>query len=824
MRATCEWVITFQVLTCVTPSLQHQIRVNIGDLIMSDREPTETHFLGRNDEMLALQQLLAEHVAVTVVGPPGVGKSTLVSHVLGDTPHAWIDVRGSLDDIADTIEELVGVTVNLDEPLSSSIRTVVFDAGEHAVDTVCAWTSWWIRSGAKVLITSRQPIGYEHEVVLNLGPLSIDISRALFMQIAKVNDANAELDELVVALDGLPLAIELAASRTSVMTAQQMATRLDRRFDWLRDIQHQKPSLESVIQASWDALDERSRDVLISLTAFAAEFSLDAAEAVAPEMSGEKAAVNILETLVSRSLVQRIGTSFRLLDSIRTFAKRAGSAAAERAQKKHAAHFIMANLSNRAMFTQMPLKPATCSTELSAVRRRYSRPKSTIYQRATLLWAIAMQTGRMSRSRVISDINSVLKWVDDDDLKRAFWFVRGGFFRDAGHLSQAIEDLNSVVSGLEDWPDLLARSYGEMINIYGALRDIENAEKAAKRAMELFENAEDHHSVALVHLVLGHAAMRVGDVERADSETTKALVHARSFGLPLTAISVNVAGMKLAMGAVERAIDLIDECILDTDQMNARLLCICLTNRGAAHLVLGDLIAAEDDLMQALEINRKIGRVQSDRIASNSLALVWLERGDQEKARTWAFRARGGDIEHPSLGSEPLGVSALAALPDITKANEFLDRARSAIVSQDDTRIVELVESILLGSQLPELPTNAHRLPVFSTLVKFRKFTLSQHVLTVNGVAYDLARRGAMRRVLVRLATAYDDGVPADVYQLFDAGWPGEVAGPEQAANRVYATLSRLRTLGLSDVIRTLDDGYTLSIPLNRDGESTAGA
>jgi len=50
------------------------------------------------------------------------------------------------------------------------------------------------------------------------------------------------------------------------------------------------------------------------------------------------------------------------------------------------------------------------------------------------------------------------------------------------------------------------------------------------------------------------------------------------------------------------------------------------------------------------------------------------------------------------------------------------------------------------------------------------------------------------------------------------------VAGPEQAANRVYATLSRLRTLGLSDVIRTLDDGYTLSIPLNRDGESTAGA
>lgn len=797
---------------------------------MSDKTSQNEHFLGRKDALLALGTVGSKHAAITIIGPPGVGKSTFISHFLRLEPHVWINVRSSsIDDITDTIAGLIGFPVTLENPTPSSIKNVVFDAAEHAVEAVRAWTEWWVRSGARVFITSRQLIEYEGEVEFELGPLPPDVSRSLFVQISNVEDTSPDVDDLIASLDGLPLAIELAASRTSVMTPGQMTNRLDRRFDWLRDLRLQKPSLESVIQASWAALNEREREVLISLTAFAAEFTLDAAEAVSTIAEGEQATVNILDALVNRSLVQRRAQKFRLLDSIRSFAERESPSVAANARERHAAYFTMADLGVRDMVNQMPIAPTECTKDLIVIRKRFSDPTSSTHQRATLLWSLGMRFGKASRARVISELDSVMRLTVDEDLKGAFGFVRGGFYRDAGRLGEALHDLNCVVLGLTDWPELLARAHGELINIHGTRRDLESAQRSATQALDLFQRAGNHEGVTRVHLALGATAFRAGDLKLCESENNKALSYAQAHDLPVIAIRVNLAGVKLAAGAVEDVIELADRCILD-DQIDDRSLCICLINRGTAHLVLGDLERAEADFMRTLDVNSTIGRQLSEQGASNSLALVWLERGDQQKARFWATRARGDHLDDAQLGTEILAVSALTALPDATKANDFLRRAGTMAIADNDKHIVELVASILSGKPGLEIPVELQRMPLFSTLMKLTEHRTSDislspdgQILTVNGTSHDLARRGAMRRVLARVAQAHLDGTTVDVYQLFEAGWPGEVAGPEQAASRVYATLSRLRQLGLSEVIVTLDNGYTLSKALCSATETKSG-
>ncbi|HYH62252.1 MAG TPA: LuxR C-terminal-related transcriptional regulator, partial [Solirubrobacterales bacterium] len=203
--------------------------------------------------------------------------------------------------------------------------------------------------GVRILATSRQPLGVAGETVIQVGPLSIpdgdgqqalERSEAMALLVGRAREAGAALDltpqnvaaaiELVRRLDGIPLAIELAAVRLRTLGLEQMVERLDDRFRLLvggsktAPIRHQ--ALEATIAWSHDLLDESERAVLRRMSVFAGSFSLEAAEAVG--VAGALSAIGVLDVLtglVERSFVIREGTSgrarYRLHETMREFAQ-----------------------------------------------------------------------------------------------------------------------------------------------------------------------------------------------------------------------------------------------------------------------------------------------------------------------------------------------------------------------------------------------------------------------------------------------------------------------------------------------------------------------
>ncbi|MGW0122648.1 ATP-binding protein [Streptomyces sp. NPDC003327] len=231
---------------------------------------------------------------------------------------------------------------------------LVLDNCEHVIDAAAALAETLLTHcpELRVLATSREPLGVPGESVRPVEPLPPDPAHRLFAERARAvrpdfdpaQDAGA-VEEICRRLDGLPLAIELAAARLRLLTPRQIADRLDDRFLLLtsgaRTVLPRQQTLRAVVDWSWDLLEPAERDLLRRLSVFAGGWDLPAAEALAPD------AADVLGALVDKSLVVAApadggGMRYRLLETIHEYAvERAAEtpgllAAAEAA---HTAHF-----------------------------------------------------------------------------------------------------------------------------------------------------------------------------------------------------------------------------------------------------------------------------------------------------------------------------------------------------------------------------------------------------------------------------------------------------------------------------------------------------
>ncbi|HTY30054.1 adenylate/guanylate cyclase domain-containing protein [Mycobacterium sp.] len=340
-----------------------------------------TSFIGRESEVAELQAAMKAHRLVTLTGVGGVGKTRLAvevaSRLADEYPDGvWFFELAAVTDpaaIPDAVAAVLGITQQPGKTVSESVATalegrlrlLVFDNCEHVLDAAADLIEAILTQSAtvRVVATSRAGLGVAQEQVwpvrsLDIGAGIDSAAVSLFVERAQgiapgfsmVNgDEAAAVTEICHRLDGIPLAIELAASRMASMTASEVRDRLDHRFRLLvgsRRGLERHHTLRHAVAWSHDLLDDTEKTVLERCSVFAGGFDLHSACAVAgSDDLDEYAVLEVLDALVRKSLLvadRASGrTRFSMLETIRQFAEEqlAASGAATEARTAHARYF-----------------------------------------------------------------------------------------------------------------------------------------------------------------------------------------------------------------------------------------------------------------------------------------------------------------------------------------------------------------------------------------------------------------------------------------------------------------------------------------------------
>ncbi|RLP88737.1 BTAD domain-containing putative transcriptional regulator [Micromonospora sp. CV4] len=321
-----------------------------------------TTFVGREEELKRVGALLAERRLVTLTGPGGAGKTRLAIEAAGrlDGEVHFVELAGLADgsDVPQAVLSALGLrdaglrapaepgrqsTDRLVEALAERRLLLVLDNCEHVVADAARLAARLLGAcpALRVLATSREPLGLAGEALCPLSGLTLPPPDAsplaasdyaavsLFVQRATdvapdfaVTPANVDVVlRICRTLDGLPLAIELAAARLRALSVAEVAARLDDRFRLLamgsRAASPRHRTLRAVVEWSWDLLDDTERELARRLTVFAGGATLEAAERVSGlPTSGF---VEALHGLVDKSFVEMAGSRYRMLETVRAF-------------------------------------------------------------------------------------------------------------------------------------------------------------------------------------------------------------------------------------------------------------------------------------------------------------------------------------------------------------------------------------------------------------------------------------------------------------------------------------------------------------------------
>ena len=296
-------------------------------------------FVGRSAELQELSEAVRSGRLVTLIGPGGVGKTRLAVEAAATLRHehrdgAWLVEFASVtepDGVAPAVAGALGAaTAGLGRPspastvelivryLAGRSLLVVFDNCEHVIGQAAALAETLAGTvpGLRLIATSREPLGVPGEVLVPVGPLALPAAVELFADRARAvrpgftadGHTRPVIDDICGRLDGLPLAVELAAARLRSLTLATLAERLDDRFRLLtggaRTALPRQQTLRAVVDWSYDLLFEDERRLFARLSVFAGGCDLDAAEAVCADdqvPAGE--VLDILSRLVDKSLV-----------------------------------------------------------------------------------------------------------------------------------------------------------------------------------------------------------------------------------------------------------------------------------------------------------------------------------------------------------------------------------------------------------------------------------------------------------------------------------------------------------------------------------------
>ncbi len=377
--------------------------------------------IGRESTVAALHRLLAAERLVTLVGPGGVGKTRVAREVLRRSESATVLLLASVADpaaIPHALAAALGLTGVQGDPLAASFAvlaerpaTLLIDNCEHVLDAVRRLVDTLLVDCPQltVLATSREPLGLPAEYVSRLAPLSlpgtVDVARApsvaLFLQRAARARPDAAVTpeqlpavaEVVRRLDGMPLAIELAAGRLSTFTVDELRERLDRALDLFGrrrapaspDSDQRHATLRATIEWSYALLTEDEQRLFRTLSVFVDGFDLDTVEHISADLGLAGDPVNALARLVDASMivadVSGRRTRYRMLHLLRAFGEdRLGAAGEVDAAVERLLRWaveIVASLEADLLTDREPDADARLRLELANLRYAWQRARAT---------------------------------------------------------------------------------------------------------------------------------------------------------------------------------------------------------------------------------------------------------------------------------------------------------------------------------------------------------------------------------------------------------------------------------------------------------------
>jgi predicted ATPase len=456
-----------------------------------------TPFLGREHELADVRTLLARDDArlLTLTGAGGSGKTRLALHAAGAAAEAypdgvwWVPLAPLTDpaDVAPAAARALGGGGTLPELVGARRMLLLLDNFEHVVAAapeVAAVLSECPH--AVVLVTSRERLRVQGEHVYPVPVLARGEARRLFVTRARAAQPDFEpdehVDELCERLDDLPLALELAAARASLLTTAQLLGRLGDRLDLLRggrDAETRQQTLRATIEWSYELLEPAEQQLLAALSVFRGGWTLEAAETVAD------ADLELLQSLVDKSLVRRWESGrFGMLETIREFAHEQ----LDGASRDELACRLLGHLTQT--FEGAHLHPE----DLAMPRTALAQAERANVD-AALQWAVA--AGEVEPGlRLLWMLE--MYWATNDPL--------GARERLDALLALAAEDLD---------PAVRARA----LRLRGATFDMTGrsdlSEPEYERALELFHEAGDDEAARHMTHRIASSAMQAGDVARA---------------------------------------------------------------------------------------------------------------------------------------------------------------------------------------------------------------------------------------------------------------------------------------------------------------------
>ena len=754
-----------------------------------------TRFVGKDADVAAVRDLVAEHRLTTLIGPGGSGKTRLAAEtartLLGDLPDgAWLvelAAIGADGDVAQATLAALGLRDALlggapdAEPVERVIAAVrerevllILDNCEHVVEAAAAFAHRVLGEcrRLRVLATSREPLGITGEALWQVKPLALpseddgpevigsspavrllrDRAGAVRKDLAGDAPTLATMARVCRALDGMPLAIELAAARLRTMSLDQLAHRLDDRFRLLTGgsrtaLPHHR-TLRAVIDWSWELLTDAERVVLRRLSVFSGGASLEAAERVCATDAGE--VLELLTALAEKSLVLAEGDQaprYRMLGTIREYAahRLAEAGESDLARHAHLAHFTelaeaaeprlrraeqldwLAVLEAEhddvvsAMRGAIAAGEAHGAMRLAAAAGWYwwlSGHKTEGMELITAATAIPGEVPDEVRAMVYALMSTFVSYGPGDEHVAAEWVHR------AHELSRGGRRGNPLLALIEPL-ERLSRAPEEFLSAWEPLLD-----------------NEDPWVRALARLHLGKMRIMLGDGGRdADAHLERALAEFRAIG--------ERWGMSFALSEL-------------ADRIAVR----------------GEFAGACEYYEQAIAVVTEVGAIEDViRLRSRQAQLYWLLGDEDASAAALAEAQRCAErVTWPSV----LALLALAKAElarwagDAEEARGQLRLAISTLGGEADQAIIRGVEHDLLG-YLADDPdeARAHRAAACRAAAETGHAPLIAQVLV--GVA-DLALRSARYEQAVRLLAA-----SAAVRGLPDRANP-DAARIEQAA------------------------------------------